>query len=120
MESELTDAQWTEIEGHLQTGHKIQAIKLFRDFTGVGLKEAKDAVEAYEAELRQQFPERFAAGSGKSGVGLSALITAFNDRFARTLGVEKGGCLSTFIWMFLLLLAFGGVWGLIGAFRHGS
>lgn len=26
---------------------KIEAIKVYRDFTGVGLKESKDAIEAY-------------------------------------------------------------------------
>ncbi len=31
---------------------KIQAIKLYREQTGVGLKEAKDAVELYERELK--------------------------------------------------------------------
>jgi ribosomal protein L7/L12 len=31
----------------------IQAIKLYRDHHGVGLKEAKDAVEAMRAELRR-------------------------------------------------------------------
>lgn len=35
----------------LQTGNKIQAIKLLREQTGLGLKEAKDAVEAMEAEI---------------------------------------------------------------------
>ena len=30
----------------LQAGQQIQAIKLYRELTGVGLKEAKDAVEA--------------------------------------------------------------------------
>jgi ribosomal protein L7/L12 len=31
----------------LQQGRKIEAIKLFREFTGVGLSEAKDAVETF-------------------------------------------------------------------------
>ncbi|HTK73728.1 MAG TPA: ribosomal protein L7/L12 [Gemmataceae bacterium] len=31
-------------------GRKIEAIKLYREETGVGLKEAKDAVEAYMAD----------------------------------------------------------------------
>jgi len=37
-----------EIQRLLQGGNKIEAIKLFREMTGVGLKEAKDAVEAIE------------------------------------------------------------------------
>jgi len=37
-----------EIQRLLQGGQKIEAIKLFREMTGAGLKEAKDAVEAIE------------------------------------------------------------------------
>jgi ribosomal protein L7/L12/DNA-binding beta-propeller fold protein YncE len=37
-----------EIQRLLQGGQKIEAIKRFREMTGVGLKEAKDAVEAIE------------------------------------------------------------------------
>ena len=35
-----------QMRGLLAAGHKIEAIKLFRERTGFGLKEAKDAVEA--------------------------------------------------------------------------
>ncbi|MBN9389436.1 MAG: ribosomal protein L7/L12 [Chloroflexi bacterium] len=34
---------------------KIQAIKLVREQTGLGLKEAKDLVDAYEKEIRQGY-----------------------------------------------------------------
>src|SRR5258708_4993884 len=40
---------------------KIEAIKLYREWTGLGLKEAKDQVEAWEASLRAKSPEKFAA-----------------------------------------------------------
>lgn len=40
-----------EVDGYLHTGQKISAIKLWRAETGLGLKEAKDAVEARQAEL---------------------------------------------------------------------
>jgi ribosomal protein L7/L12 len=36
----------------IQAGKKIQAIKLYREATGAGLKVAKDAVETYERDLR--------------------------------------------------------------------
>jgi large subunit ribosomal protein L7/L12 len=36
----------------IRSGRKIEAIKLYRSQTGVGLKEAKDAVEAQELRLR--------------------------------------------------------------------
>ena len=36
----------------IQADNKIQAIKLYRELTGVGLAEAKDAVEALEGTYR--------------------------------------------------------------------
>jgi ribosomal protein L7/L12 len=36
----------------IEEGHEIQAIKLYRELTGVGLKEAKDAVDAISAGLQ--------------------------------------------------------------------
>jgi ribosomal protein L7/L12 len=35
----------------LRKGNKIEAIKVYREATGLGLKEAKDAVEALERQL---------------------------------------------------------------------
>jgi hypothetical protein len=49
----------------LQQGNKIEAIKLTREVTGLGLKEAKDAVEAY---LRAH-PELEAGMQRVSGMG---------------------------------------------------
>jgi hypothetical protein len=39
-----------EVWSWLQQGKKIQAIKVYRELTGVGLKEAKDAVERMAGE----------------------------------------------------------------------
>ena len=39
-----------ELLGLLQAGRKIEAIKVYREFTGKGLKEAKDAVEQIARE----------------------------------------------------------------------
>ncbi len=42
-------ADWeTEARDYLGRGSKIQAIKVVRDATGLGLKEAKDLVESWE------------------------------------------------------------------------
>lgn len=38
----------TELRALVAAGHKIDAIKRYRELTGAGLKEAKDAVEALE------------------------------------------------------------------------
>lgn len=45
-------ASSAEIEAALKGGRKIEAIKLYRETFGVGLKQAKEAVEAMEARLR--------------------------------------------------------------------
>lgn len=42
--------EW-EVIAYLERGEKIGAIKFYREKTGLGLKEAKDAVEAIEARL---------------------------------------------------------------------
>jgi ribosomal protein L7/L12 len=39
-----------QVQSLLMQGKKIQAIKVYRDLTGVGLKEAKDAVEQLAGE----------------------------------------------------------------------
>lgn len=39
------DPRMGEVVALLRDGKKIQAIKVYREITGVGLKEAKDAVE---------------------------------------------------------------------------
>ena len=47
---EYADVEWAVV-GYLERGQKIAAIKFFRDKTQLGLKEAKDAVEAIEQRL---------------------------------------------------------------------
>ena len=46
MTHSLTDTQWKQIDGYIAGGQKIQAIKLYREFTNAGLAEAKDAIDA--------------------------------------------------------------------------
>lgn len=41
-----------EIAAAIRAGRKIEAIKLYREAHGVGLKEAKDAVDAHETANR--------------------------------------------------------------------
>ncbi len=65
--------QAERIKEALFQGRKIEAIKLYRQQTGMGLKESKDAVERLEAELRASSPERFQA-TPKKGCGVSALM----------------------------------------------
>lgn len=54
----------------LQRGNKIEAIKLTRAATGLGLKEAKDRVEAWAAAHPEQVPR----ASDTSVGGLMTLL----------------------------------------------
>jgi hypothetical protein len=47
-EENLTEQEAAEVVRCLQHGRKIEAIKRYREFTGTGLKEAKEAVEAMD------------------------------------------------------------------------
>jgi ribosomal protein L7/L12 len=44
-----TAEQFNAVRELMKAGNKIEAIKVYREITGVGLKEAKDAVEALES-----------------------------------------------------------------------
>lgn len=57
--------QAAAIKAALFAGNKIEAIKLYREQTKLGLAEAKAAVEKLEAELCQSSPESFTAAPAK-------------------------------------------------------
>lgn len=44
---------WANIDALIRKGKKIEAIKAYRQATSSGLKEAKDAVEARERDLKR-------------------------------------------------------------------
>lgn len=72
--NQLTEQQREQINAEIFSGQKISAIKLYREATGAGLKEAKDAAEDMEKDLRQRQPAKF-VGSGKSGcMGVVAVV----------------------------------------------
>lgn len=48
-----------QVNEALFRGRLIDAIRLYRQATGADLKQAKDFVQALEARLRAQMPERF-------------------------------------------------------------
>ena len=67
----------------IYAGRKIEAIKLYRESSGAGLKESKEFIEALEARLRKETPDKFTQPAGKSGclivlvllaVGASAML----------------------------------------------
>lgn len=73
-----------DVRSAVQAGRKIDAIRLLREATGLGLKEAKDAVEAFEAG---EAPPALSPGAVKRGldkgswaiaiVGLLALVALY-------------------------------------------
>ena len=69
--SNNADLEW-EIIARLERGEKIGAIKLYREKTNSGLKEAKDAVEAIETRLGLSADP--ARGGGCFGVVLAVLL----------------------------------------------
>jgi ribosomal protein L7/L12 len=75
----LSDASIDEIQAALFAGKKIDAIKRYRNASGEGLKEAKEFIDALEAELRRTQPTRFtvapAKGCGTTILVLSALMS---------------------------------------------
>jgi ribosomal protein L7/L12 len=56
----LSDEIVQQIQAAVFAGQKIEAIRLHRTATGMGLKESKDFVEALEARLRSLSPGEFA------------------------------------------------------------
>ena len=69
--AELTDREWQQIRDTVERGRKIEAIKLYRELTGEGLKEAKTAIDAIAgAESGGESQQT------KSGCGAALLIGA--------------------------------------------
>jgi hypothetical protein len=70
----ITPERQQQVDALLFSGKKIHAIKLYRQWADVGLKEAKYAVDAREKELRQQSPQSFSSQpSGCFGMVLLAI-----------------------------------------------
>lgn len=67
MSHPVSDEQIATLSACVFQGRKIEAIKLYREMTGLGLKEAKDAVEQLEQSLRASSPDKFAAGPQSKG-----------------------------------------------------
>ena len=82
----LTPEQQKQIDALLTGRQKIQAIKLYRDWAQVGLKQAKDAVDAREAELRKEFPQSFS--SKPSGCFSMVLLALSGVAGAAWVGVK--------------------------------
>src|SRR6266513_1941783 len=71
MPPQVPESEAAKIREELFAGRKIGAIKMLREATGLGLKDAKDVVEKLEEELRVSSPEKFSA---KKGVGCAGVL----------------------------------------------
>ena len=71
--SNLSDATRDEIIEALKKGRKIDAIKLYRDATGQGLREAKEFIETLTERFSDEMPKDFA----KSTSGCAGMVLAF-------------------------------------------
>jgi len=74
MAGELNLDQNQRIRDALAIGHKIQAIKIYREATGCGLREAKEFIEALIPELKEREPEKYGKLSENVGCLSAALI----------------------------------------------
>jgi ribosomal protein L7/L12 len=113
----------------LRDGRKIEATKLYRDLTGAGLKEAKDAVEALEREGSASSPRGQSSGEDadmldllragqkiraiklfrdKTGAGLAESKNAI-ETLARKNGIPVGqsGCSSAALCILAIALILG-------------
>jgi ribosomal protein L7/L12 len=61
------DADEQQVYNALFAGNKIEAIRIWRQISGNGLKESKDFIDALELDLRTETPEKFAAAPRRLG-----------------------------------------------------
>ncbi len=130
--ADSTDPSSQSLDGRVKAlvgaGQKIEAIKVYRDLTGSGLKEAKDAVEALEREGSLPTPRRESSGSeadvldllragqkvraiklylDKTGVGLAEAKNAVEE-LARANGLPGGeqsaGCGGAAVLLLILVI----------------
>lgn len=59
MSNPISGNDLKEVVNAIVADRKIEAIKLYRQYSGVGLKEAKDSIEELEKKLRAKSPEKF-------------------------------------------------------------
>jgi hypothetical protein len=74
-----------DVRAALDRGQKIEAIKLMRERTGLGLKEAKDAVETYRPATASSHAPGEVHGSGKQWwwIALTVVIAVVFGYFIR-------------------------------------
>ena len=74
MAEQPTQEQIEQIASELELGRKVEAIKIYREVTGQGLKEAKEFIEALIPKLQEMDPEKYAKVSGSEATGCASVI----------------------------------------------
>jgi ribosomal protein L7/L12 len=75
MIDELSEEQLEKMAEALGSGRRIEAIKIYREATGKGLKEAKDYIDSLVNQLAEKDPEILASLKPK-GAGCTAVMLA--------------------------------------------
>ncbi len=79
METGLNKEQLESVSEFIYQRRKIQAIKLYREYTGLGLKESKQLIDALSSELYQENPDKFTevqpSGCGTAVLFFAVLVT---------------------------------------------
>jgi ribosomal protein L7/L12 len=76
MAEQLSKEQVEAVANALASGRKIEAIKIYREATGLGLKEAKDFIDVLTPKLIEQDPEKYNALKSTQGVGCASIVIA--------------------------------------------
>mgnify|MGYP001822277066 CR=1 FL=1 len=67
---DISEEQTRAITDALLDGRKIEAVKIYREATGTGLKESKEFIESLTDTLREKHPDKFPAAKA----GCTSLI----------------------------------------------
>lgn len=72
---EIPDETWAKIKLAIYEGKKIEAIKLYREATSLGLKESKEFIDKMESEMREKEPQRFTNAGSTGCFGMLVYVT---------------------------------------------
>ncbi len=75
MDEQPSQQEIEAISDALASGRKIEAIKIYREATGKGLKEAKEFIEELIQKLEEHDPERFAKLSQSGGCSSMVMLS---------------------------------------------
>ncbi|MBT3376753.1 MAG: hypothetical protein HN742_14845 [Lentisphaerae bacterium] len=75
-ERQYVEGAPTEVQDLLYAGEKIAAIKLVREHTGLGLREAKEKVDRLSEEIEAEFPGALPRHRGGNPGCATALVLA--------------------------------------------